>query len=193
MDGFVAPLVARGMRVVAFDQPAHGVSSGRRATIDDMANATVGVARIIGPLHGVIGHSLGATATAIALARGMKAERAALFAPAAEVQHFVRRFASAVGLSDDVTAEMLAILRRELGGDFDAVDVRLLAHRLHAKALVLHDPKDAEVPFDHGRAIADAWPGAELRRLDGLGHNRPIRHRETIEEAVRFVAAEVAS
>lgn len=193
MDGFVAPLVARGMRVVSFDHPAHGVSSGRRATVDDMANAALGVAQVAGPFRGIIGHSLGATATALALARGMKAERVVLFSPAAEMQYFARRFASAVGLSAEATAEMLAILRREVGGDFDAFDLRLVARRLDAAALVLHDPKDGEVPFEHGRAIVETWPGAELRLLDGLGHHRPIRDRATIEGAVRFVAEEVAS
>lgn len=190
LDGFVAPLVARGLRVVAFDQPAHGVSGGRRATIDDMADAVAGIAATSGSIQGVIGHSLGATATALALARGLRAERVALFAPAAEVQYFAVRFATAIGLPVEAATEMLAVLREELGGDLDAFDVRLLARRFGTAALVLHDFNDTEVPFEHGRAIAEAWPGAALRTLRGLGHNRPIRDRETIEAAVRFVAGE---
>src|SRR5258706_2547887 len=47
---FVAPLVAAGYRVVAFDQPAHGRSRGRSATIVDMADALRAVADEVGPV-----------------------------------------------------------------------------------------------------------------------------------------------
>jgi len=40
---------------------------------------------------------------------------------------------------------------------------------------VLHDRRDAEVPFAHGAALAAAWPGAALRPSDGLGHRRILR------------------
>ncbi|HMI90586.1 MAG TPA: alpha/beta fold hydrolase, partial [Polyangiales bacterium] len=58
----VAPLVAAGRRVVAFDQPAHGRSSGQRATLIDFAGAVRAVADAVGPLDAIVAHSLGATA-----------------------------------------------------------------------------------------------------------------------------------
>src|SRR5262245_26835536 len=45
MRGFVAPLLAAGFRVVAYDQPAHGYSEGRLTGLPDFADALAAVAR----------------------------------------------------------------------------------------------------------------------------------------------------
>src|SRR5262245_33624468 len=63
MSSFIAPLVKAGFYVVAFDLPAHGDSTGEHANILDLASAILAVGRRVGPVSGVIAHSLGATAT----------------------------------------------------------------------------------------------------------------------------------
>lgn len=67
LNRFVEPLVNRGFRAVALDLPAHGFSSGRQATLLDMADALCAVGDAVGPVHAVIAHSLGGAATALAL------------------------------------------------------------------------------------------------------------------------------
>src|SRR5712691_10971637 len=96
MTPLVEPLVRSGFYVVAFDQPAHGSSSGRRATAYDFAEAILAVSRRVKPVH--------------ALSRGLKAKRAVLLAPPAGVDHFVRSFAGALGLRN--TDGVLRELRR---------------------------------------------------------------------------------
>jgi pimeloyl-ACP methyl ester carboxylesterase len=54
--------------------------------------------------------------------------------------------------------------------------------------LVVHDENDREVPIACGEAIARAWPGAELVRTRGLGHQRILRDAATLKRVVRFVA-----
>jgi pimeloyl-ACP methyl ester carboxylesterase len=63
-----------------------------------------------------------------------------------------------------------------------------LAADLDLPMLLFHDPEDREVPWEHGRRIAEAWPGARLVRASGLGHNRLLRDPAVIGEAVAFVA-----
>ncbi len=60
------------------------------------------------------------------------------------------------------------------------------------RALVLHDPEDREVPFEHGRALADAWPGASLRAVDGLGHRAILRDVGEVARAVAFLTESAA-
>jgi pimeloyl-ACP methyl ester carboxylesterase len=43
------------------------------------------------------------------------------------------------------------------------------------------------VPFDHGRAIAEAWPGARFVPLEHLGHTRPLADTEVLRAAVAFL------
>jgi pimeloyl-ACP methyl ester carboxylesterase len=197
---FVAPLVERGYRAVAFDQPAHGLSSGKRVTALDMARAVRDVAEdtapLIGPrglapapLAGVVAHSLGALATVLALRDGLSAARVVLLAPSAEPSYFARKAASFLGLSEPRTEGMVRRLREQLGGSFDPLDARVLARDLETPALVMHDPEDRDVPWEHGKAIADAWPGARFERLHELGHRRLLRDPAVIEGSVEFLTA----
>ncbi|MFO0756016.1 MAG: alpha/beta fold hydrolase [Byssovorax sp.] len=193
---FVAPLLAEGFRVVTFDQPAHGGSTGRRVTVLDMASAARDVARDVAPLiglptglHGVVAHSLGGTATALALHQGLSAKRVVLLAPAAEPSHFARRAASELGLSAPLSDGMLRRVLAQLGSDLAAIDVRSLAPSFDVPALVMHDPEDRDVPWEHGRGIAEAWPGARLAPLHGLGHRRLLADAEVHRRTARFLTA----
>ncbi len=188
MSQFVRPLVERGCFVVAFDQPAHGQSSGDRATLVDLADAVLAVARKVAPVHAVIGHSLGATAAALAMARGLAVERAVLFAPPAEVPPFARAFARSLGLDGAAADAMLDELARRVG-DLGALDLRRHAPRMTAPLLLLHDPDDREVPFAHGASVARAWPRSQLVPLPGLGHHRVLRDPTVIACAADFAAA----
>ncbi len=187
MTGFVAPLVAAGFRVIAFDHPAHGQSPGRTSNSLRMRDAVLAVARAAGPVHALIAHSLGAAAAVMAVVQGLRVERAVLVAPPAEAPSFARAFAAAIGLSPARTEGMLARAQRRLGIDFSALDLRLIGPQMRLPLLVVHDPGDREVPFSHGQAVAAAWPGARLHTTEGLGHNRPLRAAAVIEEAVAFV------
>ena len=62
MRPFVWPLVSAGYRVIAYDQPAHGVSGGKLTGLPDFADVFAELAWHYGRVKAVIGHSLGAAA-----------------------------------------------------------------------------------------------------------------------------------
>src|SRR5574339_728155 len=70
MRGFVFPLLKAGYRVIAYDQPAHGVSEGKLTGLPDFADVMGEVAAYYGNVQGVIAHSLGGAGAALALAWG---------------------------------------------------------------------------------------------------------------------------
>jgi fermentation-respiration switch protein FrsA (DUF1100 family) len=53
----------------------------------------------------------------------------------------------------------------------DRFDALALAPQVGIPTTVFHGDQDDVVPFDMGRAIAAAIPGAELRIVEGAGHN----------------------
>jgi pimeloyl-ACP methyl ester carboxylesterase len=188
MSPFVAPLVAAGFHVVTFDQPAHGHSEGKRTTVLELRDAVTALARRTGPVHAAVAHSLGATATVLALAAGAPIERAVLLAPPAESPYFVRAFARKVGLSEAGVEAVVARLRALVGPEVGALDVRPLVAALRTPLLVMHDREDREVPFSHGSSIAAASPAARFVALSGLGHQRLLRDGAVIEQALAFIA-----
>ena len=54
-------------------------------------------------------------------------------------------------------------------------------------ALIFHDGRDSKVPLRDGKAIARAWPGAQLIVTSGLGHHRIVRDPEVVRRAVGFL------
>lgn len=187
---YAAPLVARGYRVVAFDQPAHGRSSGRRTALPQFADAVEQVAGAIGPVSVAISHSLGCAATNLAVSRGVPVGRLVHLAPPERVDFFLERAGSHLGFSSGVRRRAMARVEARFGLGVESARGRNLAPRLgHIPLLIVHDSDDRDVPLAEGRALAQAWPAARLTATSGLGHTRVIRDPEVVETVVRFAAA----
>lgn len=188
MTSFVAPLLGRGLSVVALDAPGHGRSPWGRSSAVDFARALRAVAAEVGPVHGIVAHSLGAAAVALALREGLRVERVALLGPAAFPPVWFGRFAAALGIPASVAHRAKARSERRLGLRWDDLHVPTMAASFAARALIVHDRQDDEVPFGDGAAIAAAWPGARLVETEGLGHLRVLRDARVIEQVAAFVA-----
>src|SRR4051812_40940069 len=106
LGAFVAPLVARGHRVIAFDGPAHGDSTGRHLTVAGLADAVRAAGAIAGEIHGVVAHSFGAPAVTVALSRGLAVGRVAFVGPAAAAEGATQRFARYLAITPEVRAAM---------------------------------------------------------------------------------------
>lgn len=187
---FVEPLRAAGLRVVALDLPAHGASPGRRSSLPRWADALLDAASQLGGERGlvaVVAHSFGATATSLALTRGLVASRVVLVAPAAEPAAYFRGWVGGVVGHGAVFAEIERETEAWLGLRFADVDGAKLAASQQLPALIVHDRGDRETPFAGAEAIARAWSGAELVATTGLGHLRLLADAEVVSRAVTFV------
>jgi pimeloyl-ACP methyl ester carboxylesterase len=189
MRAFVEPLVRAGHTVVAFDAPAHGRSAGRRLSLPGYAAAITRVAEATGPLHGIIAHSFGAPATAVAVAGGLKVGRAVFLGPPADERNFLDRFATLLGLSDRTRRLTGAVTERIVGAPFDRFTASTLGPRLELPLLVVHDREDNEVPWSDGERVARALRRGTLYTTVGLGHRGILREPAVVERVIRFVTA----
>lgn len=191
MAGFVVPLRAKGFTVFAPDLPAHGGSGGSTATIPQLAVAVAATvahaARHAGAVQGVIAHSIGCAATAVALLDGADVARVALVSSPVRYLDGARAAAARFGYDamewTVFEAELLA-----LGTELHAMNLARQARELRQPALFFHSTDDRVVPIEAGRASAAAWPGARMIEHDGLGHGRILTDPAVIAAAVDFVA-----
>lgn len=189
MRPFVFPLLSAGFRVIAYDQPAHGVSEGRLTGLPDFADALAEVAAYHGDVRAVIAHSLGAAATALALANGKIALQAAvLVSPPADMVGYSRRFARWHWMPEPVRRAMQAAIEERYGVLWESLDVRRLAPRVKARALIIHDRDDRVVAWTQGAQVATHWAGARLLSTDGLGHRRVLEDDRVTRAAADFVS-----
>ncbi len=188
LRGFIAPLVDAGFRVVAFDGPAHGASGGRQASILHFAEALEAVAARVGPVHGLVAHSMGCAGAAVALARGLDVDRACFIAPPARARTYYEQFLGFLGLPAPWVPEFTRRFAVRLGFTWTQLEVPAVAPEMRARLQVFHDAGDRDVPIAEGEAIVAAWPGAELHRTEGLGHRRILKSAEVQRAAVAFLA-----
>jgi len=188
LTSFVPRLVAAGFSVTAFDAPGHGESPGRFSSLPEFVDGLTRVAEAVRP-EGVIGHSLGAAAAALAIHAGMSARALVLIAPPADPGAYTLRFAQWLGLTPAATEVMRRRLERRYAAAIE--DYRLLEHPPGVPTLILHDRGDTRVPISNGRALAAAWPRARFVETRGLGHHRILRSPAVLRRASRFLAAEL--
>jgi pimeloyl-ACP methyl ester carboxylesterase len=180
-------LVASGFRVVLFDAPAHGASMGRQASLPQFSRALLEVGAAVGPVYGLVGHSLGGAAVSLAMHQGLAAERAVLLAPPADVFLFSHAFAEHLRIPPRARSVMQQNLETRLQVSWEELHIPTLARSMKADALIIHDQQDPDVPHEHGRQIADAWPGAQLFTTNGLGHRAILRNPEVIRRTLAFL------
>jgi len=190
----IAPaLVAAGHpRVVAFDGPAHGASSGTRCSLPEMAESVRAVADAAfgaGARAALVAHSFGAAASVMAICRGLAVARVAFLAPAADPMSFIRGFARRLAIAPATIEMMMRRIERRFGVSRADFDILAAAPGMRAPLLVVHDWADAGVPFADGERLAAAWPGATLVTTAGLDHVRVLHWPEVVERVREFISA----
>ncbi|GAA3734597.1 alpha/beta fold hydrolase [Plantactinospora mayteni] len=193
LHGFVPTLVAAGYRVVAWDALSHGRSGPgalgpHRATLSEFADALTAVVRAHGPAHAVIAHSLGASATGLAVLDGLPVRRLVMIAPLADPLPYIGAFRRTLGIGPVVGDRLVAMMESLVGRSITDFDLGTRARQAGElpPLLVVQDRNDREVDPADGATIATAWPG-RLHRTTGLGHGRILADPEVVLRAVDFV------
>lgn len=194
LGAFVKPLVDAGYRVVAYDGPAHGDSPGRRTNIFRLTEGLMAIAEALGPIHGVIAHSLGTTAVLLAASRyGFDPGRCVAVSPMARTRTMTGWYGQMTGFSRSVVERMRGRLERSIGFCWDEIEPLALATDFAAETLVIHDHEDLELPAAEAKTLAGTLPLGGFHQTVGLGHRRILRDPEVVAAATGFMVQQEAS
>lgn len=184
MLGLANALAATGFDPVLLDFPAHGRSGGWRASLPQFVRALWAASARLGPLHGVVAHSLGALAAAHAAANGLPVGRLALIAPSPPPALFLQWFARSLRLGEGISQRMGATLERVEGVPLAHFEPAWLGPRLAQPTLVVHDEGDRVSPLAVGQRLSQAVAGARLLVTHSLGHRRVLADEAVAQEVV---------
>lgn len=194
MSAFVAPLLRAGFRVVAFDLPAHGQSTGVELNLPIGVASLAAVARAFAPVHAIVAHSFGGSIALAALAGTVpaqprvSAERLAMICPPASMAEVTRWFGTTIGLGQSGQRALEARIHHVAGVPVTAFEGADQLARFGKPTLLLHCRDDREVPFAHAEELAGAGPFVRLEALQGLGHRRILQSRHVAAAVADFVA-----
>jgi pimeloyl-ACP methyl ester carboxylesterase len=185
-------LASHGLRPVVVEMPAHGRSAGAASTLPQFTRAIDYVAARVHQdgfeLRALVAHSLGASAAAYVVSRGLAVERLVLLAPPASPPEYTRLFAQVFGLSERTRADMQGRIEAREGilmPQFEAVSV---GPRVRVPTLVVHDRGDGINRFADGQAYTQAIRNARLVATEGLGHRKILKDAQVLGEVAIFLA-----
>lgn len=188
MTAFVDPLLEAGFSVLAQDHPGHGESEGDQCNALWVSECWDIQAQKHGGFHGAITHSFGSLGINLYHSRGGELRRAVQLAPFNEVIKRFLEFSAALDFSEEEERAFLDYCDNWFGqGRLAGIKGELIAPLMKAKALIIHDEADQDIPPKDGQALASAWPEAEFVLTSGLGHRRIVRDKGVLARTIEFL------
>lgn len=185
-------LASRGYQLIALDAPAHGRSPGTEADPVVFADALQEAAAELGPLHAVVGHSMGGASVLYALSRGLDSARSVAIAAPAGLAGVLARMSHALGLPFEARRRFFNKMQSRTGLAPEALDIDHLAGGLQRQPLlVVHDRDDRVIPFADAERIVRATHG-DLHATRGLGHRDVLRDAAVLDRIVGFLDTRAA-
>ncbi|HUG34312.1 MAG TPA: alpha/beta hydrolase [Anaerolineales bacterium] len=190
MTGFVDPMLSAGYRVVAYDQPAHGESSGTMTNLLEIAPTMDLVRQKESDFAAIVAHSFGTIITSYALVNlhFPPPSKLVYFGAFNELLESLPRFQEIAKLPDEIMGGFRLMLIENFGnGVLEAIVNEELVKQINIPALMYHDAEDNVTPVDDSRAIAKAWKNATYIETSGLGHRGALQSSEIHEQVVKFL------
>lgn len=190
MTGFVDPLLFAGYRVVSYDQPGHGESSGTQTNLLKIAPTMDLIAKHEGKFDIIIAHSFGTLITSHALVNRN-------FPPPSKLVYFgafnrlldaLPRFQAIAKISDEITNGLRDMMYENFErGLLESIVNEALVQKINIPALMFHDKSDNVTPVEDSRAIAKTWKHVQYVETDGLGHRGALQSADVHEKVIKFL------
>lgn len=183
-----AALAEAGVEPLLVDMPAHGRSSGARSSVATWSRALQAIGGRLAPLHGGVGHGLGALALAHAAARGLVVPRLVLAAPRLPAAADLGAWLRAQGLPAAFAGAVQRLCDRREGAALREFAPAALGRALPMPTRVLHDRADPVAPFAGGLALAQALPRGRMQAVDAGGCHALLAEADGIAPTLAALA-----
>jgi pimeloyl-ACP methyl ester carboxylesterase len=178
-----------GYAAIAFDQHAHGLSPGATSSPFDFVRTLQGIGRRLGRPTVFVGHSMAASALALAVEPSWHPRCCILIAPMLSMAANLRSTFENTGFSPRAFASFESRIEAYAGRRIAEFDAAPHLPRMDCPALVIHDLMDRMTPWPQGALYASKWPGARMVSTNGLGHDRMVDNPLVIDTALGFIMA----
>ena len=190
-ENYINPLLNNGFEVLAFDAPAHGLSTGKTITAILYSNMILKIDAVFGPLTAIIAHSFGGIAAALAIEE-MKTDtikKLVLIAPATETTRSLNDFCRYLGLSEKLK-QGLERLILEIGGRPSSwFSVARIIQLLTTPVLWIHDKADRITPYEDMEGLTRiTLPHVQFVITEGLGHSL-YREENIARQIINFLVS----
>lgn len=190
MYGLVDGLLTLGYHVVALDMPGHGRSPGKSSNAHLFAQTVLLAEQTLGDFSVIIGHSMGASATSIAVGNGLKPEKMILISGPSSIENSIRHFTSLIGFNKRTSDHFIGKISQYVGVPFHQLDATNLLQECRIPTLLIHDESDNEVLPSESKRLVAVLQNAHLMTTQGFGHRKILKAQPVLKAITDFVANE---
>ena len=184
---FVDPLVAAGYKVVTVDVPGHGLSKEKEADLTYFIDSLATVAKVFGPLHGIIAHSFGGLATILALEQHIPVNQVVFISAASSPNMIIGEFGRIFNLGDKVVDGIKRNIEKRTKKPFATYVPRIDAPKPDIPVLIIHDKNDRVLPYGVSDELLKFFPKAQKITTTGLGHQKILRDPAVVQQVTKFL------
>lgn len=184
---FIPELMVAGYRVVGFDGPAHGRSSGKRTNILEFDTALKMVLTKWGEPAGAIAHSFGGGALLFSIMNGLPVKKLINIASPTLADEIIKSYLRAVNGSWGTGILFKQLILKKYGKPFEEFTAMYFIESIQGLELMLvHDAEDKDVPIIQAEQLVEKYP-AQFLKTSGLGHNRILKDETVIRACIDFI------
>lgn len=178
----IGHLKREGFRVLAFDAPAHGHSSGNLFNVVRYTECTQTIVSRYNPDY-IIGHSVGGMTAVYHQYRfpGNSLKKVISIGAPSEFSDVMKRYQEILGFNDQVLTALDAYYKKYFGFGIDEFTTAEYAKSITISGLLIHDELDLVAPFVASEKVHAQWKNSRLIKTKGLGHSM---HQEQVNEQI---------
>lgn len=190
-EQYVIGLKKEGFEVLAFDAPAHGNSDGKRINAITYRDTILAIENNFGPIYGIVAHSMGGLAAALALEQfNLTIKRKlVLIAPATETRTAINNFFTIIPAEPKIVDAFETYIETLAQRPISYFSVARVAKLSLAHTLWVHDEEDNICTFnDVQPLLKEPIPMLEFLITKGLGHSQVYKEQHIKDKIIHFLA-----
>lgn len=188
-EKYIQPLQKEGFEVILFDAPGHGTSDGKLINAFLYKKAVLRMEELYGPLYGIMGHSLGGLAAALAFEDlpANENRKLVLIAPATETESAIAGFFRLIPAADKIKNAFVTLVTELADKPVSYYSVSRVIKNINAPVLWIHDKHDTVCSFiDVQPLLSLVLPHTRFIVTENLGHNRIYKDDSVCTEIIHF-------
>lgn len=188
-ERYIIPLNHKGYEVIAFDAMGHGMSEGKTINGLVYSEAIKKIDELFGEFYGIMAHSLGGLAAALAfeqLAEQQK-RKLVLIAPTTETTTAIEHFFRFMPVPGKVKGQFIKVIEEVGQRPIEHYSTSRAVQNIEAPVLWIHDEDDTICPYCDTLPVQELQiPNVEFFITKGLGHSGIYRNEEVFRKIMDF-------
>lgn len=180
-------LVEKGFKIISFDAPAHGKSTGKSTLMPEFIESILEIKKKYGPFEYAIGHSLGGMSLLTVLKQGFPIKKAIIIGSGDIIQDIIDDFVLKLDLKPNIGLMLKAYFETKSNESMENYASHFNADKISIPLLIIHDENDIDVPVKAAYHIDSYISQSELYITKGLGHRKILGDKKVIQKCLDYL------